>query len=120
MIKVQKSVYDPPEPSDGKRILVMRAWPRGISKSKVDVWMKELGTPKELVSKWKAGRITWEEFAKGYVKSLKGKESLLDDLANESRKGTLTLLCTDKDPRRCHRWLIKQAVVRLSRPGGEA
>ncbi|MGH9920029.1 MAG: DUF488 family protein, N3 subclade, partial [Nitrososphaerales archaeon] len=35
MIKIEKSVYDKPEPSDGKRILVMKLWPRGISKDKV-------------------------------------------------------------------------------------
>jgi len=53
LIKIAKTVFDPPEPSDGKRFLVMRFWPRGISKEKVDSWMKELGTPKEVIRKWK-------------------------------------------------------------------
>ncbi len=48
MINITKSVYPPNPPreaSDGKRILVMTLWPRGVSKDKVDVWMKDLGTP---------------------------------------------------------------------------
>jgi len=38
-----KRVYDPPEKSDGTRVLVMRLWPRGIKKSAVDLWLKDLG-----------------------------------------------------------------------------
>jgi uncharacterized protein YeaO (DUF488 family) len=64
MLKIEKNIYDKPEQSDGKRILVMRLWPRGISKDKIDVWMKELGTEKELIKKWKAGKIDWSHFAK--------------------------------------------------------
>lgn len=113
MIKIEKSVYDRPEASDGRRILVMRIWPRGISKGKVNVWMKDLGTPKELMADWKAGRISWSKYAARYKESLNGKEQLLRTLAEESKKGTVTLLCSDKDPNRCHRSLLKEAVERL-------
>lgn len=115
MIKVEKTVYDKPEPSDGRRILVMTIWPRGISKSKVDVWMKDLGTPKELIRQWKAGKISWDKFTAKYEESLKGKEGVLRSLAEESRKGTITLLCTDRDPSRCHRSLLKDAIERASK-----
>jgi len=39
-----KRVYEPKEKSDGLRVLIMRLWPRGIKKSHIDVWLKELGT----------------------------------------------------------------------------
>ena len=110
MIRIEKSVYAPPEPSDGKRILVMTLWPRGISKGKVDLWLKELGTPRELIKRYKAGKATWDEFAVEYRRSLKGKEQLLRDLAAESKKGTISLLCTEKDPSSCHRSLLKKAI----------
>lgn len=113
MIKIQKTVYDKPEASDGKRILVMAIWPRGISKGKVDVWMKELGTPKELIHEWKSGKISWERFTIRYRASLSGKEELLRKLTEESRKGTISLLCTDKDPNLCHRSLLKSAIEQL-------
>jgi uncharacterized protein YeaO (DUF488 family) len=110
LIKISKTVYDPPEPSDGKRVLVMTLWPRGISKGKVDIWMKDLGTPRETIKRWKSGKITWDEFAKEYRKSLKGKEQLLRQLSAESKKGTVTLLCTERDYTRCHRSLLKEAL----------
>jgi uncharacterized protein YeaO (DUF488 family) len=117
MIKTEKSVYDKPEASDGKRILVMRIWPRGISKEKVDEWVKDLGTEKELMKKWKAGGMTWSEYSREYEASLKGKELLLRRLAAESRRGTVTLLCGCKDKTHCHRQLLKKAIESyLQRP----
>ena len=110
MIKVEKTVYDHPEKSDGKRVLVMTLWPRGISKKKVDTWMKELGAPREAMKKLKGGSITWSEFSKEYRKSLKGKDELLRKLSDESKKGTITLLCWEKDWTRCHRSLLKEAI----------
>jgi len=113
MIRIEKSVYSPPEPSDGKRILVMTLWPRGVSKDRVDAWMKELGTPRELIRRYKSGGMTWKEYAAAYRKSLKGKDELLRRLADESKGGTVTLLCTEKDPATCHRSLLKEAIEAL-------
>ena len=110
MIRITKSVYSPPEPSDGMRILVMTLWPRGVSKDKVDLWIKELGTPRDLIKEWKAGKMTWAEYASEYRRSLRGKEHLLMRLADESKKRTITLLCTEKDPASCHRSLLKEAI----------
>ena len=62
------------------------------------------------IEHWKDGKISWDRFAAEYRKSLTGKEDLLTNLAEESRAGTITLLCTDKDPSRCHRSLLKSAI----------
>ena len=110
MIRIEKSVYSPPEKSDGRRILVMTLWPRGVSKDRVDAWMKELGTPRDLIKRYKAGKMSWKDYAAAYRRSLKGKEELLRGLANESKKGTITLLCTEKDPGSCHRSLLKETI----------
>jgi|SRR5437667_311770 len=112
MIKTAKTVYDEPEPSDGRRILVMRLWPRGVSKGRVDAWLKELGTEKELIKRWKSGKIGWKEFEREYQKSLIGKEELLKSLAEEARKSDITLLCVERDEARCHRSLLKLAIER--------
>jgi len=88
----------------------MTLWPRGVSKDKVDVWVKELGTPRDLIKRYKAGQISWEDYAVEYRKSLKGKEHLLKSLADQAKRGTITLLCTEKDPSACHRSLLKTAI----------
>lgn len=115
MIKTSKTIYDPPEPSDGERILVMRLWPRGVSKEKLKIaaWKKELGTEPDLIKKWKGGSIAWNDLAKEYRASLKGKEALLIELAKEAKKGTLTLLCSCKDEKHCHRYLLREAIEKL-------
>ena len=110
LIKTEKTVYDEREESDGRRVLVMRFWPRGVSKDKVDVWLKDLGTEKELIKRWKAGTMTWSEFTWAYNSSLKGKEETLKELAAESRTRTITLLCGCRDEVHCHRHLLKRAV----------
>lgn len=48
-----KRIYEDKEESDGKRILVDRLWPRGVSKedAHLDEWMKEIGPSNEL-RKW--------------------------------------------------------------------
>lgn len=42
-----KRIYEPAEQTDGKRILVDRLWPRGVSKERahLDEWLKEV-TPR--------------------------------------------------------------------------
>ncbi len=112
-IRTEKTVYDKPEREDGVRILVMRMWPRGVSKGKVDLWLKELGTDKELIHLWKDGKIKWDEFSRRYIASLKGKEAVLKGLAARSRKETVTLLCTDRDQNRCHRSLLRREIEKL-------
>ena len=81
-----------------------------VSKDKIDVWTKELGTPRELIKKYKGGSIGWAKFASEYKKSLKGKDEILRRLAAESKKNTITLLCTEKDPTVCHRSILKAAI----------
>ena len=88
----------------------MTLWPRGVSKDEVDVWMKELGTPRDLIKRYKSVDITWKQYVPAYMKSLNGKERLLKQLAAESKRGTITLLCTEKDPATCHRSILKEVV----------
>lgn len=79
-----KRVYEPPEPSDGLRVLVDRLWPRGMSKEKaqVDRWLKEIGPSPEL-RKW---------FGHDPEKFLAFKEKYKEELKNSERQETLQWL----------------------------
>jgi uncharacterized protein YeaO (DUF488 family) len=48
-----KRVYEEPDEGDGRRALVERLWPRGLSKERahVDLWLKEVAPSHEL-RKW--------------------------------------------------------------------
>jgi uncharacterized protein YeaO (DUF488 family) len=116
MISVEKSIYDPKSSDDGLRVLVMRYWPRGVKKEKVDVWFKDLGTSAELIKAWKSGKLTWTQFRNRYIAELKDarKQTIIQELAKRSRTEKVTLLCGCHDANRCHRAILKQHIERLS------
>lgn len=105
-----KCIYDPVEPSDGSRILVMRYWPRGISKDKIDSWEKELGTEPDLIKKWKGGSISWSEFSRQYRKFAAQHKDKIGELAQRAKHETLTFLCSCRDEPHCHRTILKQLI----------
>ncbi len=94
-----KRIYEPPEPGDGRRILVDRLWPRGLAKddAKLDEWLKEIA-PSDDLRKWFGhDPAKWDEFRKRYRAELKPHEDILARLRAEARKGTVTLLFAAKD-----------------------
>ena len=97
MIKV-KRVYEPLDETDGFRILVDRLWPRGISKEKVDLWLKEISPSKELRVWFSHKKERFAEFKKRYFEELRGKRELLEKIKElEKEKGVVTLLYAAKD-----------------------
>lgn len=90
----------------------MRLWPRGVRKDSINLWLKDVGTSRELIKEWKAGKITWPQFEKRYYNEMKGElqRKLIKEIAGYARAGPITLLCTDKDPNRCHKSLLKRLV----------
>jgi uncharacterized protein YeaO (DUF488 family) len=63
-----KRVYDEPSSDDGRRILVDRVWPRGLSKAEaqVDEWLRELGPSTELRKWFGHDAARWGEFRRRY------------------------------------------------------
>lgn len=98
-----KRVYDLPEKTDGKRILVDRFWPRGLAKerAKIDVWLREIAPSNEL-RKWFGHKPEkWKEFQHRYGEELRRSErkEQLRHLRALTRKGSVTLLFAAKDGR---------------------
>ncbi len=96
-----KRIYDPVEDRDGRRILIDRLWPRGISKERaaLDAWMPEIGPSHELRKLYAHEPGRWETFRQRYREELAGREEWLEQLREAARKGPLTLLfsATDRD-----------------------
>jgi uncharacterized protein YeaO (DUF488 family) len=114
-----KSTYEPPAASDGYRVLVMRYWPRGVAKDKIDVWEKQLGTPPDLIKQWKAKEIGWPQFRRAYLQAMKNQQekiAALAALAARARRQTVTLLCGCKDASHFHRTILAQLIDEYSVP----
>jgi len=105
-----KCIYEKSEPADGYRVLVMRYWPRGVRKDKINRWERELGAPADLIKKWKSGSIKWAEFLREYMKSAKQQEEKIAELAMLAESRDITLLCGCRDENHCHRKLLKKLI----------
>jgi uncharacterized protein YeaO (DUF488 family) len=67
-----KRAYEPAAASDGRRILVDRLWPRGLTKSRagIDFWAREVA-PSDALRKWYAHDVAkWSEFRRRYFAEL--------------------------------------------------
>lgn len=94
-----KRAYEPPAKSDGKRILVDRIWPRGVTKEALSLhsWAKELA-PSTSLRKWFGhDPEKWNEFKRRYFQELDKQPSAVEALAAECRKGPVTLIFAAKD-----------------------
>jgi uncharacterized protein YeaO (DUF488 family) len=98
-----KRVYEQPDKDDGRRILVDRLWPRGLTKEKagVDLWLKEIAPSTELRKWFGHDPDRWEEFKERYRAELEeaGKMEVLRNIAQKAREENVTLLFGAKDTR---------------------
>lgn len=108
-----KRVYEPPAAGDGTRVLIMRLWPRGIRKTRVDVWLKELGPVLPLLRAFRGGAIGWTEYRRRYLTGLARPEAqaALAEVRARARRGPVTLLCGCADETRCHRALLRKYLL---------
>ena len=101
-IKV-KRVYEQPDKDDGRRILVDRLWPRGLTKEKagVDLWLKDIAPSTELRKWFGHDPDRWEEFKERYRAELEeaGKMGVLRDIAERAEEENVTLLFGAEDTR---------------------
>jgi uncharacterized protein YeaO (DUF488 family) len=125
MVKT-KSVHSPMEAGDGLRILAARGRGRGLPAERFDVWMANLGPSEQLRDAILAGKISWSEYRRRYLKELlerggvdarnqriknHGQKFTLRLLQHLARKQTVTLLChCAEEEQHCHRHLLKAVL----------
>ena len=93
-----KRVYEVPAKSDGKRVLVDRLWPRGLTKAKakIDLWLKEVAPSTGLRQWFEHDPSKWDEFKKRYHADLMGNPAVAE-LKALARQGEITLVYAAKD-----------------------
>ena len=94
-----KRAYEPPERTDGTRILVDRLWPRGVSKAeaRLDEWIKEIAPSAELRTWFGHDPERWVEFRHRYRAELAQHSDALKGLRRRARKGPITLVYSARD-----------------------
>lgn len=120
----------------GLRVLVMRNWPRGVKRSTVDFWVPDAGPSRQLLNRYNAQEIEWEQFKSEYIQEqtearggrliVYPRSPLLDRIETRypvrpiallawwARRQKTTLLCWERTGN-CHRHvlqdLVEQAVI---------
>lgn len=107
-----KRAYEEPAPSDGRRILVERLWPRGLSKQKaaLDLWLKEAAPSAEL-RRWFAHNISrWPEFRQRYCDELRSRPDELALLRRLSAEGRVTFVYGAHDEQHNSALVLREVV----------
>ncbi len=94
-----KRVYEKPQKGDGRRILVDRLWPRGLSRegAKIDRWAKEVSPSHELRKWYGHDPAKWDEFERRYARELDAKTETIEALLDLAARGQLTLVYSAKN-----------------------
>ena len=122
MVKTQiriKRVYAEPSEDDGRRILVDRLWPRGLTKAraKVDLWLKEIAPSNELRKWFGHESEKWPEFKRKYVRELETLSAPLASLRKEASEATIvTLLYGARDEKHNEAVVLQEFLERDGTP----
>jgi uncharacterized protein YeaO (DUF488 family) len=120
-----KRVYEPPQASDGTRILVDRLWPRGIAKhkAKIDLWLKDIAPSDALRRRVHGDPEAWEAFLVDYGHELTQEPaaSAARDLLARAARQPVTLLYAARNVTRNNAVALKawlEANSTMAKPPG--
>lgn len=110
-----KRVYDPPARADGKRVLVERLWPRGVSKdrARVDLWLKDAAPSHELRRWFSHDPAKWPEFKQRYFAELDHDPGVLDPLRPLLGNGSVTFVYASREREFNNAVALKEYVGRV-------
>ena len=105
-----KRVYEKPDKQDGKRVLVDRLWPRGLTKEKadIDLWLKGIAPTTELRKWFNHDAAKWKEFQKRYRKELNNNKEQVSLLKDQLKKGIVTLVYGARDEEHNEALVLKE------------
>ena len=96
-----RRIYEGSSPQDGKRILVDRLWPRGVSKqaAHIDEWLKAVAPSTDLRRWYGHEPDKFGEFKRRYAGELADANhaEAWRHLVEEAASGTITLLTATKE-----------------------
>lgn len=97
-----KRVYEAKARADGRRILVDRLWPRGLTKAEaaVDFWARAIAPSHELRRWYQHAAEKWPEFRKRYFAELDANAAGVAELRAHLGPGPVTLLYSSKETQR--------------------
>ena len=114
-----KRVYRAARNSDGKRILVDRLWPRGMSKERARLWDWEKDVaPSDDLRRWfHAHPNEWIEFRSRYLAELENLGKHTGKLLGEAQNGVVTLVYGSADDEHNNAVVLRDHLLDLIKRG---
>lgn len=122
MIRLKRA-YEAAAADDGRRVLVERLWPRGVTREKaaLDLWLKDVAPSAGLRSWFGHDPDKWPEFRRRYAAELDARPEEVAQLVGMSREGTVTFVYGSRDERHNAAVVLKEYVEeRLEEQGAGA
>ncbi|MFN8028273.1 MAG: DUF488 family protein [Acidimicrobiia bacterium] len=107
-----RRAYEPPTRHDGRRVLVDRLWPRGVSKAaaRLDDWAREVAPSDELRRWFDHDPARWDEFRRRYRRELADHSREVARLVDAARQGRLTLVFGAHDTARNNAVVLRGVI----------
>lgn len=101
MVIHTKRAYEGADAVDGKRYLVDRLWPRGVSKKdlRLEDWLRDLAPSDDLRRWFDHDPERWEEFVRRYHAELDDRPDAWGPLLEAAAHGDVTLVYGARDTR---------------------
>ena len=98
MLKLKRA-YEPVSKEDGRRFLVERLWPRGLSKRslRLDAWLKDVGPSTALRQWFSHDPEKWSRFRARYFRELDAHPGSWRTIRAAARGHTVTLVYSSRD-----------------------
>lgn len=113
MIIKTKSIQEKSTKSDGIRVCIMR---RPDKDAQYDIWIPHLSPSPELLDAYHHKKIDWQTYEKRFIPEVLDKETTyLNIVLQIAKKYTVTLLCYELTPEKCHRRLTAQRLQEMSK-----
>jgi uncharacterized protein YeaO (DUF488 family) len=105
-----KRVYEKAAEADGRRILVDRVWPRGLSKNKagVDYWARDVAPSTQLRKWFNHDPEKWDGFKRRYFEELDRNRDAVEALREQIGTGRATLLFASREERFSNARVLKR------------
>lgn len=116
-----KRVYEKASPGDGRRVLVDRVWPRGLSKhaAVIDAWLRDLAPSDALRTWYHARPECWAMFRKRYLTELGAEKAAraLEELYRlVAANKAVTLLYAARQTDRNNATILKELLEGMRKP----
>lgn len=115
-----KRAYEPASDADGKRILIDRLWPRGVSKDKaaLDLWLKEIAPSTGLRQWFGHDPARWAEFRDRYASEIRENTEAFAQLRALARQGPVTLVYSARDEAHNDAVVLRDLLLGVGTHGG--